>query len=75
MYNSTNDLTMLFKPKKLNDLKYPPLYLGNYQLDYIDNYIYLGVKIETYSCKFNMKRQLFQLYANANILIRKFVLF
>ena len=63
---------MLLKPKKLNDLKSLPLYLCNNQLDYVNNCRYLGVKIETYSCKSDMKRQLCKFYANANMLIRKY---
>ena len=69
MHNYKKGLTMLFKPKKL---KYLPLFLCNDQLDYVDNCRYLGVKTETYSCKSDMKRQLCKLYANANLLIRKF---
>jgi len=72
IYNSKKGLTMLFKPKKLKEFKYPPLYLCNNQLDYVNNCTYLGVKIETYSCKSDMKRQLRQFYATANMLIRKF---
>jgi len=37
IYNCKKCLTMLFKPKKLNDLKSPPLYLCNNQLDYVNN--------------------------------------
>ena len=48
------------------------MYLCNNQLDYVNNCRYLGVKIETYSCKSDMKRQLCTFYANANMLIRKF---
>jgi len=59
---------MLFKPKKL---KSPPLYLCNNQLDYVNNCRYLGVKIETYSCKSDMKRQLCKFYTNANVRLRK----
>ena len=33
IYNSKKNLTMLFKPKKLKDLKSPPLYLCNNQLE------------------------------------------
>ena len=58
IYNSKKSLTMLFKPKKLKDLKSPPLYLGNNQLDYVNNCTYLGVKIEAYSSKSDIKRQL-----------------
>ena len=49
---------MLLKPKKLKDLKSPPLYLCNNQLDFVDNCRYLGIKIENYSYKSDMKRQL-----------------
>jgi len=72
IYDSKKSLTMLLKPKKLKDLKSPSLYVCNNQLDYINNCRYLGVKIETYSCKSDMKRQLCKFYANVNMLIRKF---
>ena len=69
-YGSNHDI--IYNSKKLKDLKSPPLYLCNNQLDYVNNCRYLGVKIETYSCKSDMKRQLCKFYANANMLIRKF---
>jgi len=56
MYNSKKSLAMLLKPKKLKDLKSPQLYLHNNQLDYVDTCRYLGIKVETYSCKSDMKR-------------------
>jgi len=58
MYNCRKGLTMLFKHKKLNDLNSPSLYLCNNRLDYVDNCRDLGIKIENYSCKSDMKRQL-----------------
>ena len=70
IYNSQKNLTMLFKPKKLKSL---PLYLCNNQLDYVDNCRYLDIKIETYSCKSNMKKQLCPFYAK--VLIRIFFIF
>jgi len=72
VYISKKSLTMLLKPKKLEDLKSLPLYLCNNQLDYVNNCRYLGVKIETCSCKSDMRRQLCKFYSNANMLIRKF---
>ena len=58
MQNIKKSWTLLFKPKKLKGLKYPTLYLCNNQLDCVDNFGYLGIKIETYSCKSDIKRQL-----------------
>ena len=49
---------MLFKPKKLKDYKSSPLYLRNNQLHYINNCRYLGIKIETYSIKSDIKKTL-----------------
>ena len=47
---------MLLKPKKLEDLETP--LLCNNQLDYVNNCRYLGAKIEAYSSKSHIKRQL-----------------
>ena len=55
IYNSKKSLTKLFKHKKLNDLESPPLYVCNNNLDYVDNCRCLDIKIETYSCKYDMK--------------------
>jgi len=71
LYDSKNSLTKLFKPKKLKYFNSPPLYLRNNQLDYIDNCRYLGIKIEIYSCKSDIRRQFCKFYAKANMLIRK----
>ena len=65
-------MIILLKHKKLKDRKSPPLYLYNIQLDYVNNCRYLGVKMESYSCKSDIKRQLCKFYVNANMLIRKF---
>jgi len=59
---------MLFKPKKYKDRKSPPLYLCTNQLVYVDNCRYLGIKIETYSCKSDIKRQLRKFYVKVRVL-------
>ena len=55
IYNSKKCLTILFKPKKLKDLISLPLYLCNNRLEYVNDCKYLGLKIETYSCRSDIK--------------------
>ena len=72
IYNSKKTVSMFFKPKLFKNTCNPLLQLCNNDLVFVEKCKYLGVHVETETCKADVKRQLCKFYANANMLLRKF---
>ena len=74
LYNVTKSVCMLFRPTWLkNNSVYPSITLNERNLDYVDNYKYLGHNLcSDLSDDYDVGEQLRKLYTIGNVLIRKF---
>ena len=73
VYNTSKTVCMLIRPKKLSNLKRVSLSLCGNELEFVEQYKYLGVLISNVSSDNNdIDRQRRALYRRANMLFRKF---
>ena len=53
-------------------LKQPSFYLAHLKIPLVENCKYLGITISTKNSDLDLRRQMRKIYANANLLLRKF---
>ena len=62
---------MCFKNNAIK-IKQPSFYLAHLKIPIVENCKYLGITISTKNSDLDLKRQMRKIYANANLLLRKF---
>jgi len=70
LYNGLKSFSMCFKPKTIK-FNQPEFYLENRIIPSVTQCKYLGIMIDVKNCDIDM-RQMRNLYANVNLLLRKF---
>ena len=70
-YNNSKSYSLCFKPKHIK-LDRPHFYLNSLEIPRVDQCKYFGIKICIKNCDIDLKRQMRTVYANINILSRKF---
>ena len=71
-YNANKSYSLCFKATTIN-FNWPTLYLGQISIPNVTDCRYLGLTISVKNCDLDLKRQMRKYYANANMLLRKFV--
>ena len=71
LYNGDKSLSLCFKNNAIK-FKLPSFYLAHLKISIVDNCKYLGITISTKNSDLDLKRQMRNIYANANLLLRKF---
>ena len=69
-HTGSNSFALIFKKNTLK-VNSPSCYLGQMKIPTVDQYIYLGITISTNNFDIDLKRQMRELYANVNLLLRK----
>ena len=70
-YNESKSFSLCFKPKHIK-FHAPCFNLNRLEIPRVDQCKYLGIMISIKKCDIDIKRQMRKLYANINILSRKF---
>ena len=71
-YNANKSYSLCFKATTIH-FERPTLYFGQMRIPNITDCRYLGITISVKNCDLDLKRQKRRFYANANMLLRKFV--
>ena len=71
LYNGAKSFSLCFKNNAIK-IKQPSFYLAHLKIPIVENCKYLGITISTKNSDLDMKRQMRKIYANANLLLRKF---
>ena len=71
LYNGGKSYSLCFKPK-CSTFNRPTFTLNHLNIPNVNQSKYLGIVINETNCKPDLKRQMCKLYANINMLIRKF---
>jgi hypothetical protein len=73
IFNTRKTVCMCIKPKCLNKLNVPAIYLNDKKLEFVSSYKYLGILIcDSQKDDGDIAKQLRSLYARGNILIKSF---
>ena len=73
LYNGAKSFSLCFKNNAIK-IKQPSFYLAHLKIPIVENCKYLGITISTKNSHLNLKRQMRKIYANANLLLRVFLL-
>ena len=71
-YNASKSYSLCFKATTIK-FKRPTLHIGQINIPNVTDCRYLGITISVKNCDLDLKRQMRKCYANANMLLRKFV--
>ena len=71
-YNANKSFSLCFKATTIKSER-PTLHFGQISIPNIKDCRYLGINISAKNCDLDLKRQMKKCYANANMLLRKFV--
>ena len=71
LYNGSKSFALCFKKNTLK-VSSPSFYLDQMKIPTVDQCRYLGITISTNNFDVDLKRQMRKLYANVNLLLRKF---
>ena len=71
LYNGAKSFSLCFKNNAIK-IKQPSFYLSHLKIPTVENCKYLGITISTKNSDLDLKRQMRKIYANANLLLRKF---
>ena len=71
LYNGNKSFSMYFKPSTMK-LTRPWFFFAGMKIPIVTQYNYLGVIASEHNSDNDLNRQMRKLYANANMLIRKF---
>ena len=71
-YNASKLYSLCFKATTIK-FKRPTLHIGQINIPNVTDCRYLGITISVKNCDLDLKRQMRKCYANANMLLRKFV--
>ena len=71
LYNRSKSFSLCFKRKELK-VSSPSFFLGKSKLPMVEQCRYLGTTISIKNSDLDLKRQMRKMYANANVLLRKF---
>ena len=69
-YNATKSLSMCFRPKQIK-INPPSFVLGKQFIPTVDKCKYSGIIVSETNCDGDLKKQMREYYANANMLLRK----
>ena len=71
LYNGAKSFSLCFKNNAIK-IKQPSFHLAHLKIPKVENYKYLGITISTKNSDLDLKRQMRKIYANVNLLLRKF---
>ena len=71
LYNGSKSHSLCFKSKSIK-ITQPSFYLNLLKIPIVENCRYLGITISTKNSDLDLKRQMRKIYANTNLLLRKF---
>ena len=71
VYNGSKSFSLCFKRKELK-VSSPSFFLGKSKIPMVEQCRYLGTTISIKNSDLDLKRQMRKMYANANVLLRKF---
>ena len=71
LYNRSKSYSLCFKSKSIK-ITQPSFYLNLLKFPIVENCRYLGITISTKNSDLDVKRQMREIYANTNLLLRKF---
>ena len=71
LYNGSKSYSLCFKSKSIK-ITQPSLYLNLLKIPIVENCRYLRITISTKNSDLDLKRQMRKIYANTNLLLRKF---
>ena len=71
LYNGAKSFSLCFKDNTIK-IKQPSFFLNDLTIPMVENCRYLGITISTKNSDLDLKRQMRKIYANANLLLRKF---
>ena len=71
LYNVSKSFSLCFKKNTLK-VSFPLFYLDQIKVPTVEQCRYLGITISTQNSDIDLKRQMRKLYANVNLLLRKF---
>ena len=71
LYNRSKSFSLCFKRKELK-VSSPSFFLGKSKIPMVEQCRYLGTTISIKNSDLDLKRQMRKMYANANVLLRKF---
>ena len=71
LYNGSKSYSLCFKSKSIK-ITQPSFYLNLLKIPIVENCRYLGITISTKNSDLDLKRQMRKIYANTNLLLRKF---
>jgi len=71
LYNGNKSYSLCFKPKCIK-FESPSFYLDKLKIPIVNHCKYLGIIVCEKNCDLDLKRQMRKLYANTNLLLRKF---
>ena len=71
LYNGSKSFSLCFKKNTLK-VSFPLFYLDQIKVPTVEQCRYLGITISTQNSDIDLKRQMRKLYANVNLLLRKF---
>ena len=71
LYNGAKSFSLCFKDNTIK-IKQPSFFLNDFKIPMVENCRYLGITISTKNSDLDLKRHMRKIYANANLLLRKF---
>ena len=71
LYNGSKSFSLRFKRKELK-VSSPSFFLGKSKIPMVEQCRYLGTTISIKNSDLDLKRQMKKMYANANVILRKF---
>ena len=71
LYNGAKTFSLCFKDNTIKT-KQPSFFLNDLKIPMVENCRYLGITMSTKNSDLDLKRQMIKIYANANLLLRKF---
>ena len=71
LYNGSKSYSLCFKSKSIK-ITQPSFYLNLLKITIVENCRYLGITISTKNSDLDLKRQMRKIYANTNLLLKKF---
>ena len=71
LYNGAKSFSLCFKNNTIK-IKQPSFFVNDLKIPMVENCRYLGISMSTKNRDLDLKRQMRKIYANANLLLRRF---